>query len=234
LITSLKKEKGGEDATVKMLFEHVLPMIQAAQTSRGPEAMAKLVEAMADAQSTSMAQLSEMVKNAASEQPDNPWFQIVDRGVRALTEVVQTMGETVRDGVSGPPTQQLTLTAGNADQITDAIMRSPNLPPELATDGWREIFRRLHARDDVEALARDIAQHLERLEQLGKLPQLFHGLFDTEEPAGAFLERLVANLPISQDKSYIRKLLVAFDAALPPSIPGEVVEEDEQESSQPA
>lgn len=235
MLSSVNKKDGGDDS-IKLFTETILPIIRESAQQKSPEAMARLVEAMADVQQTSMAQLSQMISIAASEQPDNPWYQIVDKGVAALTKIAQEMGETVRDSVASP--RQLPPgSEPDPDQITDAIMRASNLPKDLATPTWRKFFRRIHARDDVTAVARDLAVHLEDLGEQ-QLPQLFQGLLNSDEPASTFLERLLSNLPIAtMDKAYVRRLLVAFDDAFdvaPHEAPEEGTEEIIDASPQPA
>lgn len=199
-----KKDDGG----TKML-EIFMPMMLKSMDERSPGKMADLLATMSESQMAMLSLTTQAMRDLMPEESDNPLHQILFRGLEGIERVVSAVSET--DSGAAPtqstpnqlPAQQ-TSSANGAKELTAestpeemAQAVYAGAPAEYQTRQWLTLFTMIH---DVQTaaphVARQLAVHLDRLDQQGRLPALLQPVMEQGEGVApsavlrSFLERL--------------------------------------------
>lgn len=236
-------EKGSKkDDTLKDLVPLVMPLILKMMDEKSPGAVTKLISAMADNQLQTISMVSQLMQQMTPDN-DNPWMDVARKAIEGVQSVAEQMVEVqaVKTGAapngrsngSRLPAQAAPKELGphsTPKDFADALLDAPNLPSELRTQQWHQLFQQIH---DVRMPAKDtaaaISQHLEHLADKNKLPAMFDGVLDeSENPPSSYLRPFLQQLPIAQlSPKRLEALCQAFDEVL-------TVNDDQEAAEQPA
>ena len=215
---------------VVALIPAVAPIARAWFEERSPARTADLITNMSTANLETLGMLANFMQEALPDNSENPWVQVVQRGIGSLTEMMeratQAMSPPQRHagafsadaGGEDEPQQQPTSRGPTTpEEITQMIMQSPQLHPALKAAGWRKIFLALHKQAHPGQVAEEIADALDLLARDGKLPPFLADVFAVERPS-RYLAALLYQLPIAQNPLYVSAVLDAFDIACAPAV----------------
>jgi len=262
-VLALSAPKKGDSSSlemVKALAPLAAPMLIKYMDGRGPDAMSRAHEAIADSNMQQMAMMAQFVSQmAASQGESSPWLPFIQQGVEGVMNIVGAYMEKkgqappvpmmIHQGraqhLPSPAAPEQQYAQGGAtvtppedmpetpEAVLNLIMMSPRVPQDFKTQEWYDILLALHQEAPVDTVAGALVGHLGHLMQNDALPVVLNGIFtDTERLCSGLLR----GMPIYQKApeytdNVIAAMISLLDAARQASEASEASEEEDSEAA---
>jgi hypothetical protein len=215
------------DTGLKDMLALAMPLVIKIMDEKSPSAVTKLISAMADNQLQTISMVGQLMQQMAPDD-SNPWMDVARKAIEGVQSVAEQMVEVqaVKTGTararvqqSAPPqsTQKALSPASTPAEFADALFNAPNLPAELKTQTWYELFAMMHdVKQDPRETAIAISKHLESLADANKLPAMFAGVLEDDgKPPSTHLRPFLDQLPLAQlSPQRLNAICTAFDEVL--------------------
>ena len=230
-----KAGASGTSDLLKVILPAALPLVTAWLSANSPKAQAELLATQSDAQMQQLGLVIQLIEQAYSGDPGNPYIELAQSVVSQLVGVAQQIAKSQNKpspvAMAGQQAiQQLTaaLVPGQApnqqipagqqapqpaqgaltpgEQIANQLFAHPACPKEMQTDEWFTIVAMLHDRDDADTTAQALATHIGNLDKLGTTPSFLEPVWDEPEKT---LTKMLSFLPIWQADAVYAKTVIA-------------------------
>jgi hypothetical protein len=231
MIATLDKGKNKDDG-LKDLLTLGMPLILKMMDEKSPGAVTKLISAMADNQLQTISMVSQLMQQMSPDN-ENPWMDVARKAIEGVQSVAEQMVEVqqvkqTNGNGGGRGRGRPAITPGRSAEaplsehsppkaFADALFAAPNLPKELRTSEWYDLFAMLHdVSADPKETALAVSAHLEALADANQLPSVFAGVLDDDgRPPSATLRPFLQQLPLAQlSPARLEQICKAFDNVL--------------------